>query len=104
MTIQLYVEKYCDNCCNFEPSVEKIEMYVGNQVMCQTTITCEHASICEKLEKLWRITHAKRAVKEQIIRNSVDCGGADFGSASFWRWDVCVVRLWTGRIFNGNPA
>lgn len=51
MTIQLYVEKYCDNCCNFGPSVEKIEMYVGNRVVCHTTITCEHASICQKLEK-----------------------------------------------------
>lgn len=56
MTIQLYVEKYCDNCCNFEPSVEKIEMYVGNRVVCQTAITCEHASICEKLEKHLRKT------------------------------------------------
>lgn len=56
MTIQLDVEKYCDNCCNFEPSVEKFEMYVGNRVVCQTTITCEHASICRKLEKHLRKT------------------------------------------------
>ena len=64
MTIQLYVGKYCDNCCNFEPSVEKIEMHAGNQVVCQTTITCEHASICEKLEEHLRKTMEDNTCEE----------------------------------------
>lgn len=64
MTIQLDVEKYCDNCYNFEPSVEKFEMYAGDRVVCQTTITCEHASICKKLEKHLRKTKEVNTCEE----------------------------------------
>lgn len=65
MTIQLYVEKYCDNCCNFEPSVEKNEIWAANQVVCHTTITCKHASICERLEK-----HLRKTMEENTCEES----------------------------------
>lgn len=61
MTIQLDVEKYCDN---FESSVEKFKMYAGDRVVCQTTITCEHASICKRLEKHLRKTMEDNTCEE----------------------------------------
>lgn len=51
MAIVLKVEKYCDNCPDFEASVKKEELVYYDGMMrptpiCKTLITCEHRERC----------------------------------------------------------
>lgn len=53
--IRLEIEKYCEDCPEFEPTVDKenIELYdssLRQHIMkCDTRIFCEHKKRCEKM-------------------------------------------------------
>ena len=55
--IKLQVEAYCQNCSEFEPHVEKVDisssdLYSYEKVECtDTTITCKHRQRCDCIKK-----------------------------------------------------
>ena len=46
MGIELKVDTYCSYCPDFEPHVEKLDLFLGG---CITTVTCEYAARCSML-------------------------------------------------------
>ena len=55
--IELRVEKYCQNCGDFEPDVYKFEKYGGDTT---TIVSCEHEKRCYNIVK-----HLKTSMKDK---------------------------------------
>lgn len=52
--LELKVEKYCENCMDFEADVNKSKYYIGdvyNSYACDTYIQCKNSGRCKKLYK-----------------------------------------------------
>ena len=64
MSIRLLVEKYCQNCSEFEADVEKTNFFGSFDEIHQTTILCKHRERCEEIKK-----YLKKEMKEKETRN-----------------------------------
>lgn len=53
MSIKLSVNKWCENCSDFSPTVQVQHGYdtYGNQVLCDTIITCKNEHRCAGIKK-----------------------------------------------------
>jgi hypothetical protein len=50
MSISLSVEKYCENCADFEADVDKIEIdEFDDSVRCITTVECKNKNRCKSI-------------------------------------------------------
>ena len=50
MSISLNVEKYCEDCADFEPDVDKIEIdEFDGSVRCMTTVVCKNKDRCASM-------------------------------------------------------
>ena len=59
MAVELKLEDYCQNCCEFEAEVDKQCYYSNEKVFTNITIRCEHADLCK------RITEHMKSHKEE---------------------------------------
>ena len=70
--INLEVEKYCENCPEFEAVVDKTSYVLSSmqsihESFCNTVITCEHRERCACLIKLFEMSEEKNG--EQHNKN-----------------------------------
>lgn len=50
--INLIVDEYCQHCPEFEPNVEKTNLYDGfGDSICDTEITCIHRERCRSIKE-----------------------------------------------------
>lgn len=54
--IRLYIQEYCDQCCDFEPDVTKPDKIYGFDldepiVLSDTIIRCKYAKRCENIRR-----------------------------------------------------
>ena len=50
MSISLDIEKYCEDCADFEPNVDKIEIdEFDGSVRCITTVECKNKDRCRSI-------------------------------------------------------
>ena len=52
MSIRLLVEKYCQNCSEFEADVEKTNFFGSFDEIHQTTILCKHREHCKEIKNI----------------------------------------------------
>lgn len=64
MSIRLLVEKYCQNCPEFEADVEKTDFCGSFDEIHQTTVLCKHRERCKEMRK-----YLRKEMKEKETRN-----------------------------------